>query len=52
MGGGDGWVGEEWWVENGDNCSRTTIKKEKEKELRDKQVFVLMTILWLKSQEL
>ena len=21
VGGGDGWGGEEWWEENGDNCT-------------------------------
>ena len=29
VGDGDGWGGEEWWEENGDNCMWTTIKNVK-----------------------
>ena len=28
-GDGHGWGGGKWWQENGDNCIRTSIKKEK-----------------------
>ena len=31
VGGGDGWDGVQWWGENGNNCTWTTLKISKNK---------------------
>ena len=42
VGGEDGWGGEPWWGENGDNCTRTRIKQKTTKKKEQKN-----GIIWL-----